>query len=298
MPKSVRGVMKEFKQGKLHSRWVAVIVPVFGDESADETTQRVFAVGGVVGTEEHWEALERSWLARCEGIKFHAKDCESDQGDFASRAHRQNKDLYRDLSIMLAESGLGAWGFMIDLAAQRRVFPEAPNIAYYKCFLEVVEKMKNFAANNGVTVKFTFDMRKESAYNTGLLYGMFTNLPEWERHMFPEVGFACSSKQPRLQAADLFSHEIMKAYDNAYGPVKRPMRKSWKALYDTGRFHGEAINEGWFQSLKEQLPALEKQCGMSEGDYVQWLKDNHLQHNTTNMFLYMDWTARRDKDKS
>jgi hypothetical protein len=57
-----------------------------------------------------------------------------------------------------------------DLAAQRRIFPEAPDVAYYKCFLEVVQGMRNLAVNNGVTVRFTFDLRRESRYNATLLY--------------------------------------------------------------------------------------------------------------------------------
>lgn len=82
------------------------MLSVFGDESADETTQRVFAVAGVVGTDEMWATLEAAWLESTGGIPFHAKDCESDQADYAHTAHEDNLNLYRDLTLLLAKSGL------------------------------------------------------------------------------------------------------------------------------------------------------------------------------------------------
>ena len=78
------------------------MLSVYGDESADETKQRVFAVAGVVGLEESWEAVEGSWVARTNGIPFHANDCDSDFGDYRNTPHLENKALYRDLSLILA----------------------------------------------------------------------------------------------------------------------------------------------------------------------------------------------------
>ena len=121
------------------------MLSVFGDESSDETKQRVFAVGGVIGTEESWKWLEEQWAICIEGTPFHATDCDSDQGDYKDREHSANKALYKSLAILLARSGLGGWGFAIDLQAQRKVFPEAPDIAYLKCFIEVLLAMRNCA---------------------------------------------------------------------------------------------------------------------------------------------------------
>jgi hypothetical protein len=274
------------------------MLSVYGDESADAAKKRVFAVAGVIGTEDLWKELEAKWVVRTGGISFHANDCDTDHGDYANTSHADNKALYRDLAIMLAESGLGGWGFAIDLIAQRRVFPDAPNIAYYKCFLEVVQAMKNCAANNKESVKFTFDMRRESEHNTGLLYGMVMAVPDWNKHLFSEISFACSRENPRVQVADLFAREAMKALDNKVGPVKRSARKSWLTLYHTGRFHIEAISDGWFEDLKRQMPMLEKETGMSVGGYLRWLKENNLQHNTSNLFLYMEWSGKRDNKEA
>jgi len=271
------------------------MLSVFGDDSSDETKERVFAVGGVIGTEELWRNLEAGWLIRTEGIPFHAKDCDSDFGDYKDAPHKQNKALYRDLTIMLAKSGLGGWAFIIDLLAQRRLFPGSPDIAYYRCFVEVLRAMRNCAVNNRDTVRFTFDMRRESEYNAGLLYAMFRESPEYNQVMFPEVSFACSREQPRLQAADLFAHEAMKTYDNRFGPVRRPVRKSWLALKKTDRFHLEAIGEDWFVDLKNRMADLEKSTGQSKADYLAWLKQHRLQHCTSNLFRYIDWKERQER---
>jgi hypothetical protein len=256
----------------------------------------VFAVAGIIGADETWDRLEAQWVARTGGVPFHANHCDSDQGDYASTSHSENKALYRDLAIMLAQSGLGGYGFAINLAAQRRIFPDGPDIAYYKCFIEVVGAMKTCAANNRETVKFSFDTRQESEHNAGILYGMFREAPEWKDHTFSELSFLCSREHPKVQAADLFARETMKAADTAFGHNKREARKSWLTLRETDRFHIEAIGAQWFENLKRQMPALDEVTGMSATDYREWLKKHRLHHCTTTMFRYMEWCEQRDQD--
>ena len=69
------------------SRLVAIMLLVYGDESMDETKQRVCAVAGIIGTEDQWKALEWRWTHRTNGVPFHGNDCDSDQGDYANRPH-------------------------------------------------------------------------------------------------------------------------------------------------------------------------------------------------------------------
>ena len=108
----------------------AVMFLLHGDESLDETQSRVCAVGGLVGTEESWAALEGQWKALHGSIPFHANDCDSDHGDYApllgedaDAKHHANKELYKQSSILLAESGIGGFASAYDLAAQREAFP-------------------------------------------------------------------------------------------------------------------------------------------------------------------------------
>jgi hypothetical protein len=268
----------------------AILLSVFGDESADETEQRVFAVGGVIGDEDRWNWLEERWIICNEGTPFHATDCDSDGGDYKGREHSANKNLYKSLTILLAESGLGGWGFAIDLQAQRRVFPESPDIAYYKCFLEVLLAMRNCAAYNNETVKYTFDLRRKDKYNAGYLYSRLVEHKDWKDHIFTKIAFECSPENNRVQAADLFARETMKALDNHFGPVKRPPRKSFETLVETGRFHVEAIGEEWFQDLKRQMD-FDKELGPPE-EYRAWLKEHDFSHNTLTMFRYIEWRNR------
>jgi hypothetical protein len=85
----------------------------------DETKQRVCAVAGLVGNEDQWCSLERQWIERTAGLPFHAKDCDSDQGDYLHSDHKVNKALYKDVTLLLANSGLWGIGVPIDLIANR-----------------------------------------------------------------------------------------------------------------------------------------------------------------------------------
>jgi len=246
-------------------------------------------VAGVIGDEARWNWLQERWIICNEGTPFHATDCESDGGDYQGREHSANQNLYKSLTILLAASGLGGWGFAIDLQAQRRVFPESPDIAYLKCFLEVRLAMRNCAAYNKETVEYTFDMGRDE-YNAGYLYSRLVVHKDWKDYISTRIAFECSRKNNRVQVADLFARETMKALDNHFGPKKRPPRKSFMALVETGRFHVEAIGEEWFQDLKKQMD-FDKELGPPE-EYRAWLKENKFSHNTLSMFRYIEWRNR------
>ena len=147
----------------------AAMILVYGDDSSDEKRERVCAVAGVVGTIMGWRDLERQWIVRTNGIPFHGHDCDSDHGDYENTPHEENKALYRDLSIMAAESHIYGFAVAIDLIASQRVFPGSPEIAYYRAFLRVMEYMKKCAEGNREIAEFTLDMRMESEHNATLL---------------------------------------------------------------------------------------------------------------------------------
>jgi len=281
------------------SRLVAIMLLVYGDESMDETRQRVCAVAGIIGTEEQWNALEWQWMRCTNGVPFHANDCDSDQGDYASRPHWENKALYRDLTILPANSGLAGYGQAIDLTAKNKVFPESEDITYYTAFQRVIFAMENFAQSFGQIAKLTFDMRLESAHNAGFLYGSLRETePDWTPHLASKISFEFAKDNPRIQVADLFAREAMKGLDNHIGPVKRRIRKSWQALLETQRFEVDAFSVEWFEDMKRKLPETEKKMDMNRDMYIEWLRQRNRQHNVSNMFQFVDWTARRDKRKA
>src|SRR5450759_1341858 len=187
------------------------MILVYGDDSADEQRQRVCAVAVVVGTEVAWQCLEPLWVARNGTIPFHARDCESDQGDYRIFCHRQNKELYKDLATMVASSGLIGCAIAINLVAQRTVFPKAPDIAYYKAFAELLEYVKEVCVQFHQPAKFTFDIGQENEYNAGELYGGSRDDSREMLELFvEEISFARAKEHPRLQVADLIAYEGMK----------------------------------------------------------------------------------------
>ncbi len=278
-------------------RRVLVMLCAYGDESADETKQRVFAVGAVIGSEQQWQAIQGAWVDRTGGMPFHANDCDSDRGAYANIPHNDNKKLYSDLIGLLADSGLGGWTTVIDLIAQREIFPDAMDISYYRAFADIVERMKCCAHFHNDAVRFTFDMREESAYNTLLLFKMLQAIPEWQQFMEGGLTFEFARNNPRLQIADLFVREVMKAWDNRVAPTKRAMRKSWARLRETERFHGEVFGLEWWVGLKERLPELEKRLGMSMQSYAIWLREKGLEaDNMSNRLLYLDYIDKQEKN--
>lgn len=273
------------------------MILVYGDDSADEKCESVCAVTGVVGTIMGWRSIERQWLVREGGIPFHAKDCDSDQGDFKEFTHAENKELYKDMVTLIAESHLHGFGLAIDLMASSSIFPNSGELAYYRAFIEVLKEMKNCAKANQTIAEFTFDMRMDTDHNAGLLYGTAKEHElDWSPYLAEKVTFEFARKNPRVRVADLVAREVMKALDNDIGPVKRPIRKSWKALRDTGRFRADAFGEEWFRDLKKNYPKLEESVGFTHQDYVNWVKARNCQHNITNMFLFVKDIAKRDAE--
>jgi hypothetical protein len=257
------------------------VLIAFGDESSDETHQRVFAVGALFGNQQQWERLESSWRARTGDADFHASACDSDQGAYAGTPHAENKKLYRDLTILLAESRLLGYGAAIDLQMQRvhmkNLLPES---SYYRCFGEVVIFFAEqaYLSIPQEPVRFTFDRRLETEYNARALYDYMANLPEWEHHDFihKEVGFA-SRKTVGVQAADLWTREVMKHLDNTVGPVHRLKRRSMEALEKTRRFGTRLYTGDYFAGLQERINELDNAPGQSafkNKNYKTWI-DSH-----------------------
>jgi hypothetical protein len=94
---------------------------MYGDESADETKTRVFAVAGVLGTEDEWQLAMREWLRRTRGLPFHAKECESNYGK-DKQQHDNDLALYKDLTEILAASYLVGFAVALDLQNQAEFF--------------------------------------------------------------------------------------------------------------------------------------------------------------------------------
>ena len=276
------------------------MVSVFGDDSTDETKQRVFAGAGVIATEEEWEKIEGAWLERTGGIPFHATDCDSDQGVYANTPHAENKALYKDLVQLLVNSEAHGFGACLDLVGFRTFYPEVPqDMCYYKAFWETVRSLAHFAkAHLNAGVKFTFDSRAESNYNAGMIYHVMAN--DSANSSGPElleISFTGSAKQPRIQVGDLYAREVMKHLDNLIGPVKRK-RKSMEVLMETKRFGADFFMHEYFEDMRKKTYLLEQgDPEFNRHTYIQWLKKTNQPDTPTNRFKFLAIVSSR-KDKA
>src|ERR1700730_3851386 len=187
------------------------------------------------------------------GIPFHATDCDSNQGDYVHEPNDKNKNLYKDMIHILADSEAWGFGVALDLSGYRDFSPPmAQDLSYYKAFFEVVRYLSKLAKERfRDAVKFTFDCRPERNYPAGQLYSALANDPSMGTpHIFNEISFASSREQPRIQVADLLAREAMKELDNKIGPIQRPRRKSMQALLATRRFGFDLMLREYFEDMR------------------------------------------------
>jgi len=296
------------------SKWAAMILSVFGDESADETMQRVFAISGVVGSEREWELAVKAWTERTRGREFHAKECETEYAYDPDRTkHKENLALYKDLTQILAKSYLAGVCIALDLTSRREVFGDAlADMEYYKCLADVLNELTIMAnkfneqiassehpEDEPVSLEFTFDHRKQSEGNAGTLYSAFINQPEWaDTYLLgTKISFDCRTN-PRIQMADLLARESMKDLDRSVGEARKP-RDSFRALKETGKFVFIQRDRAYFQEWHDRMSQLKAESGMNEQDYVNWLietgrvQDGRVHDNWGNRFQYYVWSDNR-----
>lgn len=270
---------------------------VFGDESFDEKGQLAAAVAGLIGTEKQWNKLGDKWVARTGGKEFHANKCETEHADDPDRdKHKENQRLYTDLTQIIVNSGLRGFGAAFDLVSFRENFSGAKGeseIGYYRCFSNLISHCAGVASSESKQIEeFTMHNREGKEYNAGLVYQYYMQRPEWKRDnifLRHKLSFD-TSKNPRIQAADLIARETMKYMESLVGPVRRPMRKSLKALATANNrilFH---FYEGpYFKDWREKMDEIEKRAGMSMKDYERWLAATGQQDSWSNRFHFIIW---------
>jgi hypothetical protein len=286
-------------------KWSVVVLSVYGDESSDETSSRVFAVAALFGSDQQWDGLIEKWCSRTGGKVFHATECDTDQGDFAGISHNDNKSLYKDLTQLVCSSNLLGFGCAIDLASHNEFFPDVPKeVPYLRCFRDVILQCMDWAkmaVPREDAIKFTFDSRRESDYNAGVLYDYLRNLPDWkdwEDLTFDEISFA-SRKTIGVQIADLLARETMKYLDNVVGPVKRPPRRSFIALRECKRFGFDFFMREYFQDFRSRFDDIGERVGMRRDEYFAWLREKGLNDNMSNRHRWifdLDYRERRAKE--
>lgn len=275
-----------------------VMLTIFGDESVDLTGQKAFAVAGILGDKDQWAALREKWLKHTGGKVFHASDCECGRKDFKDIPHKDNLRLYKNLTILLADSGLIGFGVAIDLAGLKKHFPDSrEENPYLSCFLRTVKNLAEQARKciPSYQTEVVFDQHPENQYNAGLIYQYLKIHEDWEpRELLTDrVSFA-SRKEIGIQAADLWAREILKELEK-HLENKPESRKSMLALKATHLFGADILLEGFYRGMRENYEKLQKELNVYPGGYVQWL--NKRQDNESNRILYLMFTEQQEQAK-
>ncbi len=264
---------------------------VFGDESADEKAQIVYAVAALIGPDSRWEMAVSEWLKITKGEEFHATEWESQRG----------LDSYNDLARVIQASGLHGQGVAIDLPAFRAAFPDlkTQDYAYHKCFIEVIDKLIRVTAEQGYKdLKVTFDGRQGQG-TTGLLYDSITAQKQWAGafSFANEISFA-NRKNPRIQMADMVARETMRGFLSALDNVSP--REPFRILGSSDkRLWFDFLVEDYFSQWRDGLRELEKVTGLYANEYFAWIKRKTMQDNLNSRIRYMIWhdaKALREKN--
>lgn len=284
-------------------RWFeGVMYTAYGDESADETKQRVFAIGGLFGYKSDWDLFRGKWTNRTGGKVFHAAECDSNQGDYEHTSNDENKKLYADLSNIIAESNLIGRAIAINLVEYKETLgPMLDKEPYYLCFVDVVIHL----ARQAVVciprdrIKFTFDRNTQIEYSAGALYDGIINrdYPHFKELLDDEIAFA-TRKEIGIQAADLIAREGMKLLDNQCGPVSRPTRLSTQTLQSCKRIKFRSLRRSWFEeTIRGAAQQTDPKYAMySKTTCKEWLAERGLQLNLANKIKYELYIKKRAKD--
>jgi hypothetical protein len=255
------------------------VYSVFGDESADEKKQRIFAVAGIIGSEDDWTGVEREWLKVTKGREFHANECQ----------RPQDRKLCEKLVEVLLTSRLMGWGAAMSLVDYSQIFEQPiSNLPYYVCFQKVIEM---FARRTSYLipqdkVEFTFDRNLETQYNATVLYDYMLKLPEWEDRELVADRIAFSTrKNPRIQAADLWAREVMKFGDECVlknQPLKSPFLE---ALEKTRRFGLDVYATSYFREMKKDITERHLP-GHTMNEYHAWRQRYNMQDTMEHRIRY------------
>ncbi len=271
------------------NRLIIYMLSVYADDSSDAKRDRIFAIAGIMGTQEQWDTIEIDWRTCTKGKIFHATDCESGHGDYKGISEEDRHNEYKELTKILSKSMLSGFGAIVNIPDYKScTLHDLKNAPYFHCFLSVVLHFVKWTRLiiPQQTVKFVFDINPEIEYSAGYLYDYLIKRPkykEYTQYMHKQLGFS-TSEEVGIQVADLFSHEAMKYCDNLYfAEKKRYTRKSISELFITDRFKLRYYEKNYFENLENRH---KNALRIYRERYSQWLKKHKRQDNAVNRLTF------------
>jgi hypothetical protein len=249
----------------LGDRIVAVLQSYF--DASYSTPPGVFAIGGYVGTEQAWAALEAKWLKNL-------SDWNLDEFHLAPLLYgktsvgRLNAELCALSFAKLIQSselhGIGAafreddWHKAPKAPKDVERFPHPYHFCIELLFSALADHMRLEFTDDQVAVVFDTDVKPDAAIHA--------IVEMWKRRsnrQFVCVAFSTKAKFPMLQCADLYAGEERKAWiDNEFGQFKE-LRELYYAAQGV-RGHGI------YWSLASQKMVEETLVKLRAGRSLSW----------------------------
>jgi uncharacterized Fe-S cluster protein YjdI len=262
----------------------------YGDESADETKQRVFAIAGLFGNQSDWDKFNEKWLERTDGRVFHAADCDSDKGDYEGIDHHINKTLYADLAQLIAKSNLWGLAVTVSLRDYKEILaPFLDEEPYYICFEGIVIGLARHSTLciPRDRVEFKFDRNPEIHYNASQLYDRIIKLcpSDASQYMQDTISFV-TRENVGIQAADLVAREAMKLLDNRIGPIVRHARGAARALAASGRIE---FRPPYTRNWCEEAVRRSTRSAYPKAEFFKWIEERGIPNTLSNRLKYEIW---------
>jgi hypothetical protein len=261
------------------------MLTIFGDESYDKD-KSVFALSGMIGTHEEWEAFEPLWIERTNGIPFHATDCAAGRGDYKGVPKSERDALYRDLVKLIIASPLMGLGSVMDNISYKACFPSSPpQTNYIHCLVKLIHQateLTHLYLPTGQEVEFVFDTNFDVQYNATELFDAYVRY--WEKEELKKylstISYKSSRKCIGLQVTDLWAREIMKyGYEFCHNSNARPIRISLDKLLNTNRFKCDILDISYWEDYKKQYPHIAKEQGTTYEEYIEWINSKRIKND-------------------
>lgn len=276
--------VENYRRERIRSeqRELTLMLIAYGDDSADERQERVFAAGAVVARREEWDDILPTWLKQNPMERpFHAKNCDSDRGDFKGRTHEENKQLYFDnVHLFVKSRRLFGAGVAISVRDYWDLFPFAPEDRfwpYYMCFAGVLASICRIAQLSipPERIKVTFDNDPAKKIDSRIYEFVAKQPGSLAACLDDGMDFRNHRTQAELQVADLIARETMKDLDNRIGPKRRWPRQSLIELKRSKRFDTVLYDR---QKLEEHKAIADKLHANPENSSVfrNWLDTNGI----------------------
>lgn len=191
------------------------------DESGTHSSSLVTSIGGYVGTEAAWTAIEQPWLDVLaefadRGVKFfHMSEALAQVGQFSRIDKPTLNYIVTQLSQLLGRTaGLQAiscavvvenWLEQVSDVEFLARFPEPIDLCFDSVVRQLWEWAHKKARGERVVPMFAYSPQyTERMARIGRMYGA----QEWYRHILGPIAFGYPDQLVPLQAADLLAHQM------------------------------------------------------------------------------------------